>query len=305
MEELKKNNFDIGEFFVKTFRPAVEQNATDFTQVTTDFNSGFLGIMNAFLDGLVKGLNAFFGRVEQAVGQLDIIIPPVTLSITGSIPGRKGEPPTPVQGSVTTSQGQTRALPGTIPRIEIPAAAEAPERKAFGGMIGYRGSTEPAPGMAMGGMMKKYATGNFVPGIGITDKVAALLTPGEFVVRKSVAQQYAPLLQSLNSQVYPQFNKFAMGGMVGSMRSMGMNSMFPSFKGITRTQSFPTMQGRTSSIRVSGMNGTAHNSTIDVEYNYSVNVNAQTDASPDDIANAVVHRFRRMEARQVKGTRIG
>jgi hypothetical protein len=185
-------------------------------------------------------------------------------------------------------------------------------RAMYGGKIGYKGSREQAPGMAMGGKMKKYAAGAFVPGTGITDSVPALLTPGEFVVRKSVAQAYGPMLQALNSQVYPEMNKFAMGGFagdVGSMSRMASSKMFPSFKAVARSRSFPTMSGRTQSINVGSNAGTAARAAggdaLNVEYNYNVNVNAQTNASSDAIANAVVYKFRRMEARQVRGTRIG
>jgi hypothetical protein len=76
----------------------------------------------------------------------------------------------------------------------------------MGGMVNYKGSTERAPGMMYGGSAKKYAYGSTVPGRGMTDKVPALLTPGEFVVRKRVAEQYGPLLKSLNGQVFPKEN---------------------------------------------------------------------------------------------------
>jgi hypothetical protein len=60
--------------------------------------------------------------------------------------------------------------------------------------------------MNYGGMMKKYAYGSMVPGVGMTDKVPALLTPGEFVIRKSVVESYGPMLSNLNSQVFPKMN---------------------------------------------------------------------------------------------------
>ena len=78
---------------------------------------------------------------------------------------------------------------------------------AMGGRVGYKGSTEPPPRMMnYGGMMKKYAYGSMVPGVGMTDKVPALLTPGEFVIRKSVVESYGPMLSNLNSQVFPKMN---------------------------------------------------------------------------------------------------
>jgi hypothetical protein len=77
----------------------------------------------------------------------------------------------------------------------------------MGGSVNYKGSTEPPPRMMnYGGMMKKYAYGSMVPGMGMTDKVPALLTPGEFVIRKSVVESYGPMLSALNSQVFPKMN---------------------------------------------------------------------------------------------------
>jgi hypothetical protein len=89
---------------------------------------------------------------------------------------------------------------------EKAAAAKKPKRN-FGGIISSLGSTEPPPRMMnYGGMMKKYAYGSMVPGMGMTDKVPALLTPGEFVIRKSVVESYGPMLSNLNSQVFPKMN---------------------------------------------------------------------------------------------------
>ena len=75
----------------------------------------------------------------------------------------------------------------------------------------------------MGGRVKKYAYGSIVPGIGATDKVPAMLTPGEFVVRKSVAQTYGPLLSAINGNVFPK-----MGGSSAMPRgsAKGSGSMY-------------------------------------------------------------------------------
>ena len=136
-------------------------------------------------------------------------------------------------------------------------------KRAFGGMINYKGSREQAPGMMYGGKMKRFATGAFVPGIGSTDKVPALLTPGEFVVRKPVAQQIGPLLSAINSNVFPKIN---------------LGSTIPK---------------------------PAKNSETPVQYNYNVEVNvAGTDASPDDIANAVMYRINRANDRQIRSIKV-
>jgi TP901 family phage tail tape measure protein len=51
------------------------------------------------------------------------------------------------------------------------------------------------------GGMVKYAKGGFVPGVGMSDKVPAMLTPGEFVVDKSAASRNRSLLSAMNSNV--------------------------------------------------------------------------------------------------------
>jgi hypothetical protein len=99
---------------------------------------------------------------------------------------------------------------------------------AIGGRVSYKGSTERAPGMMYGGSAKKFAYGSIVPGRGMIDKVPALLTPGEFVVRKRVAEQYGPLLELINGQVFPtmrtnSFNSSSQTEKSGSMYNYNVN----------------------------------------------------------------------------------
>ena len=124
---------------------------------------------------------------------------------------------------------------------------------AFGGMA-YKGSNEPPPAI-------KMAYGSMVPGMGNTDRVPALLTPGEFVIRKSVASAYMPLLEQLNGNIYP-------------------GAAMP--KGSAKT------------------NPNLYNNS------YSINVNvAGTDASPDEIANAVMSKIKQVESRSLRGVKVG
>lgn len=78
---------------------------------------------------------------------------------------------------------------------------------------------------------KKFATGGWVPGSGSGDTVPAMLTPGEFVIRKSAVQHWgAGMMERINAMmpVMPSLPAgprlaFAGGGMVPEV-SMGGNS---------------------------------------------------------------------------------
>jgi hypothetical protein len=123
--------------------------------------------------------------------------------------------------------------------------------------------------MNMGGPVKKYANGTIVPGFGSTDSVPALLTPGEFVVRKSATKANLPLLRAINDQVFP---------------SMSNNNL------------------KTDGTFAANMTSSVTN--MPMYNNYSINVNVpNTDASPEDIANTVMSRIRRYSAGEIRGTR--
>jgi TP901 family phage tail tape measure protein len=76
-----------------------------------------------------------------------------------------------------------------------------------GGRIGsivalYDTSSAQIQRVAAGPMLKPSIglnAGNIVPGVGNTDTVPAMLTPGEFVVNKQSTRQFRPLLESINS----------------------------------------------------------------------------------------------------------
>ena len=135
-------------------------------------------------------------------------------------------------------------------------------RAANGGTINYRGSSEAPPAL-------RANVGMEVPGVGLSDKVPALLTPGEFVVRKSVAQANLPLLKSLNSNVFPE------------------------------------SQDLTASPQISAVDNSVSTVSAPVYNNYSVNVNvADTGASANDIASAVMSRIKMAKGRSIRGNRV-
>ena len=158
----------------------------------------------------------------------------------------------PTAASYTaTSKAQIAAGQIDAARYTAMAAMYA-KKKAFGGMM-YRGSNEAPPAL-------KMAYGSMVPGMGNTDRVPALLTPGEFVIRKSVASAYMPLLEQLNGNIYP-------------------GAAMPK--------------------------GSAKNNSNLYNNSYSINVNvAGTDASPDEIANAVMSKIKQVESRSLRGVKV-
>jgi TP901 family phage tail tape measure protein len=135
------------------------------------------------------------------------------------------------------------------------------KRYANGGNVNYKGSNEPAP--------VRMAFGNIVPGIGMTDKVPALLTPGEFVVRKSVAQANMPLLNALNGNSFPSMGSSELPG-----------TYIDSPKNVVSNISSPV-------------------------YNYSVNVNVpNTSSSPNEIADVVISKIKMTQGREIRRNRF-
>jgi hypothetical protein len=56
---------------------------------------------------------------------------------------------------------------------------------------------------------KGKAFGGFIPGVGNSDSVPTMLTPGEFVVRKAAAAKFGPMLKDMN------YGSFQTGDAIG------------------------------------------------------------------------------------------
>jgi TP901 family phage tail tape measure protein len=90
---------------------------------------------------------------------------------------------------------------------EARALLEAKQQEAFA-----RGNF----GVQTGGIIraqKGMDTSAWVPGKGEGDRVPALLEPGEFVVNKKAAKQYGGILEDMNWNLAPRFNRGGMPGM--------------------------------------------------------------------------------------------
>ena len=161
------------------------------------------------------------------------------------------------------------------------ALASAPNMFA-GGNVNYKGSNEPPPAQMMGGgrvmkygmgkMVKGYAVGKIV-GEGSRDSVSAMLTPGEFVIRKTMVDKYGmPLLSSINQGAFSMPN-------------------------------YVTPQSTETGDIKSGSNS-ATNVVAPMYNNYSVSVNVSgTNASADDIANKTIMKIKQMQNTSIRSGR--
>ena len=97
------------------------------------------------------------------------------------------------------------------------------------GLSGFLGGVMGGGGGGGGGAIRGFNSGGIVPGSGNTDTVPAMLTPGEFVIKKSsVGKLGASNLAAMNS------NKYAKGGIVVDPNQVGGFFLQPS-QGIDRT----------------------------------------------------------------------
>jgi hypothetical protein len=117
-----------------------------------------------------------------------------------------------------------------------------------------------------GGVVKYMATGGAVG----SDTVPAMLTPGEFIVNKAAAQQFGPMLQSINESKYP-----SMLGSGSGMSNIPINNISASV---------------------------SDNSTAVYNYSLGFNING-TNSNPSDIARSVMTEIKRVDAQRIRGQR--
>ena len=186
-----------------------------------------------------------------------------------------------------------QVIPNFTPYITPPPTALSPGDKGFVGPVApkpivvtpkttRRFMPEDRIALANGGMVPKYMPmGGLVPymsGGGIfkpkgTDTVPAMLTPGEFVVRKSIADQYGQMLEALNNGKYTSFD----------------------------TPTYSSMNNNVK-VGVGAAGSSANNSSKVYNYNVGINVN-NTNAGADDIAKAVMSEIKYIDSQRLRGQR--
>jgi len=120
--------------------------------------------------------------------------------------------------------------------------------------------------------MGYYAEGGFVARG--TDTVPAMLTPGEFIVKKNVADQYGAMLQSLNNGTYKSL----------------------------QAPTYSAMDNNTTSVGAGSSTMVADNSSRVYNYNVGISVN-NTSASADDIAKVVMAEIKYIDSQRLRGQR--
>jgi TP901 family phage tail tape measure protein len=123
-----------------------------------------------------------------------------------------------------------------------------------------------------GGVIRR-SIGGGVPGIGNGDVVSAMLTPGEYVIRKEAVNKY------------------------------GLDMMSKINAGQFKLPTLRDPQFAVDDMSVSTKSGVAQTSNS-VYNNYNLNVNVKSDANADDIARTVMTQIRQVNSQQIRGVRL-
>ncbi len=211
MEELKMAIAPIGRMVMEFLTPLIQIGTKIF----------------AVFDSMPEGFKKIVGGLAAAVG---LVIPGV-LMLVGLFANLAGNAMNAGKSLLNVLFGFKGAAKGaeslTLEQLEQQAAAmslanaqnmvtnslEMQERAVYDLVNAYnRLNVQQAQGGGGARPPMRFATGGKVPGAGNTDKVPALLTPGEFVVNKQQSQKNSGFLSALNSGSVKGFN---IGGGVG------------------------------------------------------------------------------------------
>jgi TP901 family phage tail tape measure protein len=182
--------------------------------------------------------------------------------------------------SIIKSTGSNTVPKSSMPSIKLPTKSTGSNTVSKANMPFGGASVIPKKKM-YGGFIKKMAMGGFVPGRGMTDKVPALLSPGEFVVNKGAARSFAPFLSSINDAKYP------------SMLGREMSSPVYSVSAPSTNISMPT----------SNVSASVNDNSSTV-YNYNVGITVGgTNSTPDRIAKAVLNEIKYIDSQRIRNQR--
>jgi TP901 family phage tail tape measure protein len=149
-------------------------------------------------------------------------------------------------------------------------------KKAGGGMISYYPMGGKIPYKSLGG--NDFHSVN-------SDSVPAMLTPGEYVIKRQMVNKYG-------TQLFDKLNSGAIPGLEQGRYKF-------------HTPNFSAMSSNIDidpSANSGGMVSTSDNSSV--YNNYSVQVSVRSDANPNEIANTVISKMRQIESQKIRGNRL-
>jgi TP901 family phage tail tape measure protein len=159
------------------------------------------------------------------------------------------KPKAPVKPPTTLREAERSTPLSSLAKQEQAMANRNPIKRAFGGFV-----------------PKYFAKGGMAIG---SDTIPAMLTPGEFIVNRSAASAYGPMLKTLNESKYPSM--------------LGQDS----------SPIVPIVNNSTS---------LSDNSTAVYNYTLGFNINGST-SNPNDIARAVIKEIKQIDSQRIRGSR--
>jgi len=178
--------------------------------------------------------------------------------------------------------------------------------RMYGGKIpGYMGGGKVKPiYRPMGGLIPYMNNGGFRP-MG-SDTVPAMLTPGEFVVNRASSEAFAPLLSAINDTKYPSIlaRRFREIGaeISGSFNTPVYSLSAPSNSTFVQP-SYNISNANSVSTPIVNNNASVSDNSSSV-YNYNVGITVGgTNASPDNIARAVMNEIKYIDSQRIRTQR--
>jgi hypothetical protein len=184
-----------------------------------------------------------------------------------------------------------RLLPQLL-KVEKDSVRSAKGRAFFasGGPVTGR---DKMPRMTAGGLVspKYFNAGGLARG---TDTIPAMLSPGEFVMRKAAVDRIGiSNLQSMNN---------------GSFSSMQPSYSVSSITMPSMSEQRFVMNSSSSSVSVPVNNASASQESttknLSSVYNYNLSVNVKSDANPDQIAKTVMSQIRQVDSQRIRSNRF-
>jgi hypothetical protein len=178
---------NVGERSLIPFLEMATQSAVALGQATTPLLGDTIALNNAFEKGAAKHAAVTMAELASQT-QVQNALLKEQLSAWDTISKAVSILSNIVSDALTTAFDKVNNLAKSIAGWLYEAA------KAAGIAVGNL-AADAASGLGVMG----FASGGWVPGQGSGDKIPAMLEPGEFVIKKSVAKSHAQLLQAMNS----------------------------------------------------------------------------------------------------------